>query len=69
VPTPLCISQPLPGESDFPAALDTHLGLTHRGLEGARDVDVGRVVYVSSNDSVGFTLRASMVSIESPRQA
>jgi uronate dehydrogenase len=52
------------GESDFATALDSHLGLTHRVLEGARDLNVGRVVYASSNHAVGFTPRASMVPIE-----
>ena len=52
------------GESDFPTALDAHVGLTHRLLEGARQLNVGRVVYASSNHAVGFTPRASMVPIE-----
>jgi uronate dehydrogenase len=52
------------GESDFRTAVDTHLGLTHRVLEHARDLNVSRVVYASSNHAVGFTPRAPMVPIE-----
>lgn len=51
-------------ETDFATALDTHLRLTHRVLERARHLEVGRVVYASSNHAVGFTPRASMVPIE-----
>ena len=51
------------GESDFGAALDSHVGLTHRVLEGARRLNVGRIVYASSNHAVGFTPRESMVPI------
>jgi uronate dehydrogenase len=53
-------------ESDFETAVDTHVRLTHRVLEGARDLGVGRVVYASSNHAVGFTPRASMMPIETP---
>jgi uronate dehydrogenase len=49
------------GESDFAAALDSHVRLTHRVLDGARRLDVGRVVYASSNHVVGFTPRAEHV--------
>lgn len=52
------------GESDFASALDTHLGLTHRVLEGVRALGVRRVVYASSNHAVGFTPRASMVPVD-----
>jgi uronate dehydrogenase len=52
------------GESDFSAALDTHLRLTHRVLEAAHTLGVGRVVYASSNHAVGFTPRAPLVPIE-----
>jgi uronate dehydrogenase len=52
------------GETDFATALDTHLRLTHRVLEGARAHGVGRVVYASSNHAVGFTPRESMVPID-----
>ncbi len=52
------------GESDFASALDTHLGLTHRVLERAHALGVGRVVYASSNHAVGFTPRTSMVPVE-----
>jgi uronate dehydrogenase len=51
-------------ETDFSTALDTHLRLTHRVLEAARVLDVGRVVYASSNHAVGFTPRASLVPID-----
>jgi uronate dehydrogenase len=51
-------------ETDFATAVDTHLRLTHRVLEGARALGVGRVVYASSNHAVGFTPRASMVPID-----
>ena len=54
------------GESDFDAALGAHVGLTHRVLEGARRLNVGRVVYASSNHAVGFTPRDSMVPIGTP---
>jgi uronate dehydrogenase len=50
-------------ETDFETALDTHVRLTHRVLERARDLGVGRVVYASSNHAVGFTPRAPMVPI------
>jgi uronate dehydrogenase len=52
------------GETAFPTALQTHLALTHRVLEAARAAGVRRVVYASSNHAVGFTPRASMVSVE-----
>ena len=51
------------GESDFAAALESHLGLTHRVLEHALALDVGRVVYASSNHAVGFTPRAALVPV------
>jgi uronate dehydrogenase len=53
-------------ETDFETALDTHVRLTHRVLERAHDLDVGRVVYASSNHAVGFTPRASVVPTETP---
>jgi uronate dehydrogenase len=53
-----------PGESSFAEAIDSHLRLTHRVLEGARDAGIGRVVYASSNHAVGFTPRAAMVPVE-----
>jgi uronate dehydrogenase len=51
------------GESDFDAAVASHLGLTHRVLEAARDLDIGRVVYASSNHAVGFTPRQPLVPV------
>jgi uronate dehydrogenase len=51
-------------ESDFSTALDTHLRLTHRVLVTALALDVGRVVYASSNHAVGFTPRAPLVPID-----
>jgi len=48
-------------ETDFETALDTHVRLAYRVLERARDLDVGRVVYASSNHAVGFTPHAPMV--------
>lgn len=51
------------GETDFATALHSHLELTHRVLEQARTLNVGRVVYASSNHAVGFTPRASMVPV------
>jgi uronate dehydrogenase len=51
-------------ETDFASAVDTHLVLTHRVLDRARDLNVDRVVYASSNHAVGFTPRAAMVPIE-----
>jgi uronate dehydrogenase len=50
-------------ETDFETALDTHVRLTHRVLERVRDLDVGRVVYASSNHAVGFTPRTTMVPV------
>ena len=53
-------------ETDFETAVDTHLRLTFRVLERALELDVGRVVYASSNHAVGFTPRAPIVPIETP---
>jgi uronate dehydrogenase len=53
-----------PGESDFAEAIESHLRLTHRVLEGARDAGIERVVYASSNHAVGFTPRAAMVPVD-----
>ena len=50
-------------ESDFDAAVASHLGLTHRVLEAARGLGVNRVVYASSNHAVGFTPRQSLVPV------
>lgn len=52
------------GETEFDAALDTHLRLTHRVLEQARAGGVHRVVYASSNHAVGFTPRADLVRVD-----
>ncbi|MBA2337371.1 MAG: NAD(P)-dependent oxidoreductase [Acidimicrobiia bacterium] len=54
------------GESDFESAVASHLGLTHRVLEAARQLGIGRVIYASSNHAVGFTLRGMPVTIEMP---
>ena len=51
------------GESEFDAAVASHLGLTHRVLEAARSLDIGRVVYASSNHAVGFTPRQPLVPV------
>jgi uronate dehydrogenase len=53
-----------PGESDFAEAIESHLRLTHRVLEVAREAGVGRIVYASSNHAVGFTPRAAMVPVD-----
>src|SRR5262245_41344286 len=53
-----------PEESEFAEAIDSHLWLTHRVLEGARLAGIERVVYASSNHAVGFTPRAAMVSVD-----
>jgi uronate dehydrogenase len=51
------------GESDFDAAVASHLGLTHRVLEAARELGIHRVVYASSNHAVGFTPRQPLVPV------
>jgi len=51
-------------ESDFDAAVASHLGLTHRVLEAARGLGVGRIVYASSNHAVGFTPRRPLVRVD-----
>lgn len=50
-------------ESDFETAIETHLRVTHRVLEHAFELGVGRVVYASSNHAVGFTPRAELVRV------
>ena len=52
----------VPHETDFETALDTHVRLTHRVLEQAREAGVRRVVYASSNHAVGFTPRSDLVT-------
>ena len=52
------------GESEFDAAVATHLGLTHRILEAACELGVGRVVYASSNHAVGYTPRSTLVPVD-----
>ena len=51
-------------ETDFTTAVDSHILLTHSVLEAAVTHQVRRVVYASSNHAVGFTPRASMVTVE-----
>lgn len=53
-------------ESDFESAVASHLGLTHRVLEAARQLDIGRVIYASSNHAVGFTPRDVLVTTDAP---
>jgi uronate dehydrogenase len=50
-------------ESDFDAAVASHVGLTHHVLEAARGHGIGRVVYASSNHAVGFTPRQPLVPV------
>jgi len=50
-------------ETDMMAAVDSHIGLTHRVLEAAVADRVPRVVYASSNHAVGFTPRAPMLTV------
>src|SRR5829696_6045800 len=53
-------------ETDFTAAVDAHLGLTHRVLEAAVAHGVPRVVFASSNHAVGFAPRVPIVGLETP---
>src|ERR671911_36067 len=52
------------GETSFETALDTHLRTTHSVLEAMRHASVPRIAYASSNHAVGFTPRATSVSVD-----
>jgi uronate dehydrogenase len=51
------------GESDFAAAVDSHVRLTHHVLEAALRHGVGRVIYASSNHAVGSTPRVDVLTV------
>jgi uronate dehydrogenase len=51
-------------ETDFAAAVDSHIRLTHRVLEAAIAHHVPRVVYASSNHAVGFMPRTAMLPVD-----
>lgn len=54
----------IPGETDFEAALDSHLRGTYGVLEAMRHTGVRRIVYASSNHAVGFTPRTDSLSVD-----
>ena len=53
------------GETDLGAAVESHIGLTHRVLEAVAQ-RVPRVVYASSNHAVGFMPRVPMLGVDTP---
>jgi uronate dehydrogenase len=56
----------LPREASFERLLAANIEGSYRVFEAARQAGVPRVVYASSNHSVGFTPRAPMVGVDVP---